>query len=179
MSPTHTFSCIINLLLGGVNSHVGPVTPVIRCPRPIFLKDFELNVGGFGALLCTAFEKLGEIIDVLSVAVGEGRQVIGVPVNISKLRAATGEAQEVGGCYSLDMKEADLCANLTVTQSLAGDAPRRLDSYWAGAVDGSRSCSCDARRGSSVGTSPRVRRSSATRPRCRVRRLDCNHCITA
>ena len=91
-----------------INSHVGPVTPVITFPRPIFLKDFDLNVGVFGALLGTAFEKLDEIIDVLSVAVGEGREVIGVPEHSSKLRAAAGEAQEVGGCYSLDMAQADV-----------------------------------------------------------------------
>ena len=43
-------------------------------PRSVFGKDLDLNVGGFAALLATAFEKLGDIINILSITVGEGRQ---------------------------------------------------------------------------------------------------------
>ena len=83
-----------------------PVVVAVAFPRPVFRKDFDLKVGLFAALLAAAFEELFKVIDVLSVAVGEGRQATGVPAHISKLRAATGEAQDVGGCTGLDMVEA-------------------------------------------------------------------------
>ena len=51
----------------------------VAFPRPVFLKDFDLNVGLFAALLAAAFEELFKVIDVLPVAVGEGREAIGVP----------------------------------------------------------------------------------------------------
>ena len=39
-------------------SMLGPVTPVTSFPRPEFFEDLDLDVGGFAALLGTAFEKL-------------------------------------------------------------------------------------------------------------------------
>ena len=51
----------------------------VAFPLPVFRKDFDLNVGLFAALLAAAFEELFKVIDVLPVAVGEGREAIGVP----------------------------------------------------------------------------------------------------
>ena len=45
----------------------------VAFPRPIGREDFDLIVGVFAALLGTALEQLGEIIDVLPVVVCEGR----------------------------------------------------------------------------------------------------------
>ena len=73
-----------------------PVTPVITFPRPELFEDLDLDVGGFAALLGTAFEKLFKGIDVVPVAVGEGRER-SVPDQINEFRAAEGEAQDVGG----------------------------------------------------------------------------------
>ena len=70
---------------------------VASFPRPVFLEDVDLKVGVFGALLGTAFEKLFKVIDVLPVAVGEGRER-SVPDQINEFRAAEGEPQDVGGC---------------------------------------------------------------------------------
>ena len=77
-------------------SMLGPVTPVTSFPRPEFFEDLDLDVGGFAALLGTAFEKLFKIINVLPIAVGEGRER-SVPDQINEFRAAEGEAQDVGG----------------------------------------------------------------------------------
>ena len=74
-----------------------PVLMAVAFPRSVFGKDLDLKVGISAALLATAFEELFKVINVLSVAVGEGRQAASVPAHISKLRAATGEAQHVGG----------------------------------------------------------------------------------
>ena len=56
-----------------------PVVMAVAFPWPVFRKDFDLNVGLFAALLAAAFEELFKVIDVLPVAVGEGREAIGVP----------------------------------------------------------------------------------------------------
>ena len=50
-------------------SMLGPVTPVTSFPRPEFFEDLDLDVGGFAALLGTAFEKLFKVINVLPIAV--------------------------------------------------------------------------------------------------------------
>ncbi len=82
------------------------VVPTV--PRPVFSKDFDL-VGAF--VFGTAIEKLGEFIDVLSVAVGERRQeplATGVPVQIADLRAAADKTQDAsGGCESIDPAEVE------------------------------------------------------------------------
>ena len=60
----------------------------VAFPRSVVGKDLDLNVGVFAALLATAFEKLSDIIDVLPITVGEGRQKIlatSVPVQIIDL----------------------------------------------------------------------------------------------
>ena len=59
-----------------------PVLVAVAFPRPISREDFDLKVGVSAALLATAFEELFKVIDVLAVAVGEGRQdplATGVP----------------------------------------------------------------------------------------------------
>ena len=54
-----------------------PVLVAVAFPRPISREDFDLKVGVSAALLATAFEELFKVIDVLAVAVGEGRQATG------------------------------------------------------------------------------------------------------
>ena len=79
-------------------------------PRSVFGKDLDLNVGGFAALLATAFEKLGDIINILSITVGEGRQktpATSVPVQIIDLRAAADKTQDAGGCQRIDRAEVE------------------------------------------------------------------------
>ena len=56
-----------------------PVVVAAAFPRPVFGKDLDVKVGSFAALLAAAFENLFKVIDVLAVAVGEGRQATGVP----------------------------------------------------------------------------------------------------
>lgn len=73
------------------------VVIAVSFPRPIVREDFEIVAGFFAALLATAFEKVGESVDVLAVVVGEGRQAIGIPAQLIQLWAAAGEAQDVGG----------------------------------------------------------------------------------
>ena len=51
-----------------------PVLVAVAFPRPISREDFDLKVGVSADLLATASEELFKVIDVLAVAVGEGRQ---------------------------------------------------------------------------------------------------------
>ena len=73
-----------------------PVLVAVAFPRPISREDFDLKVGSSAALLATVLEELFKVIDVLAVAVGEGRER-SVPDQINEFRAAEGEAQDVGG----------------------------------------------------------------------------------
>ena len=57
-----------------------PVLMAVAFPRPISREDFDLKVGLFAALLAAAFEELFKVIDVLAVAVGEGRQAFRIEV---------------------------------------------------------------------------------------------------
>ena len=63
-----------------------PVLMAVAFPRPISREDFDLKVGSSAALLATVLEELFKVIDVLAVAVGEGREAIGVPAQIGELR---------------------------------------------------------------------------------------------
>ena len=65
------------------------VAVAVLFPRPEVVEDFiDLIVGFFAALSGATFKKLGEIVNVLSGAVGERRQPVHVPTKVNEFHAA-------------------------------------------------------------------------------------------